>query len=140
MHILTKNNNESNFTYTSDGKTLTIGKDGYMPYDLTFGAMSGCLMITLQAIATKSNKTINAFNVIIDGRHSDVSPYLLEKVSINATIEGDGTQEELKAMFDLALQKCSMVQTFMKIATFDVNLQAISKLNQKVCSINGEGC
>lgn len=127
MHILSLNNTGDGFNYNSDGNQLSIDGQHYRPYDLTYGAISGCLMSTLMGIIKQHNVSIYQFNLMIDGVKRDTIPTTLKQITINATIETNASQQEMQDYFNQAMNTCSMVQTFMNVAQFDTSLTVITK-------------
>lgn len=124
--------------YDSNGNVLNMFNGNFNPYDLTYGAISACFSATLIAYAKKKQLNIKQVSVVMDGKKRETVPTTLETIDMDVTVISDLSKQEVDYLVQRAFEKCSMVQTFVKVATFNINI--FYDYNSKAALNSGSSC
>ena len=133
-------------TYRIGDQTLVIGSEAIMPYDMTYGAIASCLYATFLGIAKTKDIYVKDAHVSINGRKRTTIPMTLEYISIDITVDTEAEEADVKACMDQAIQNCSMVQTFVKVAEIDYTVKVGTVVTKEeseaviACGLDGKEC
>lgn len=108
-------------TYQVGGQTLHISKEAIRPYDMTYGAIAGCLWSNFLNLA--KDMEIRSADVVVNGTKRETTPTTLEHVTILIRIDTNASDEKIQNTLDEAIRVCSMVQTVAMVAKIDYSFE-----------------
>lgn len=120
-------------TYVVGDQTLLIGHDHIGPYDMTYGALAGCLYATFLGVCKERGLVVKSGDVHVEGRKRETIPMMLEYVKIDAYIESDNDLTALTSAFEEATNRCSMYQTIAQVAKMDWHVHLKKFVCEGVC-------
>lgn len=106
-------------TYEAGNQTLTISKEGLLPYDMTYGALAGCLYSNFLKHLSTFGLSVNSTDVLIEGEKRKTVPATLEHVRIVFETDSDADLADLQGCLAEATKTCSMFQMISKVAEME---------------------
>lgn len=106
------------------------------PYDLTFGALAGCLYATFLGISKQQVLTVQSARVSVYGEHRQTTPTTLKKVKVTVIFSGASDHDLAQSCLQQASEVCSMYQTIKQVAEMSVEAEFEEASS---CDINKKG-
>lgn len=109
--------------YQVNDEMIHIGKGKVAPYDMTFGAIASCLYATMLDYLLAHDMKVESADIIVNGTKREEVPTWLTHISILVRVVSSEPMERLEAALQNAYERCSMVQTFAKVAQIDCQIE-----------------
>ncbi len=116
-------NGDFNGTYQVRNQKLVLDKeDGLRPYDLTYGAIAGCLYSTFLNILELNDLNVDETEIVINGRKRTTIPTTVEYINIHFFVKTSDNKKKISDCFYESLDACSMIVTFRHVAEIESNI------------------
>ncbi len=115
--------------------SINIGGEekGFRPMELVLAALGSCSSFDLIHILKKQKLDLSDCKVRVNGKRSDATPSVFEKVHIHFDLQGDIPENKIKRALALSIEKyCSVAHILQPTAEVSYSYELI---NQTECTI-----